>query len=70
MKIETKIKYKGEPVIITGIALCEHPYITVPLAIQARITYANGDTGWVSFDKLKSLDFSEDMKIKKWKKKI
>lgn len=56
MKIETKFKYKGEPVIVTGGHFATDQYITVPLAVQARITYQNGDTGYVPFDQLENTD--------------
>ena len=60
--MDTKFKYKGQPVIITGGAFDTPSWMTKPVVIQCRITYQNGDTGYVSFIELEILDNSVKFK--------
>jgi hypothetical protein len=50
--IETKFTFNGLPVLVTGGSFPTVNHIDRPLAVQARITYENGDTGYVDFSRL------------------
>ena len=66
MKIDTKFTHNGLPVLVTGGTFHNEKYIDPLLAIQARVTYENGDTEYVEFKRLQihqnTVSFSAERK--------